>query len=168
MTTTATISQNTQVSFQSEKQTKLAAKKESLLSWLNGMFTATWAGGMASRTKTGQKVIEAVKNTKAIKKTAEVLKNVKKAKTIATWLSRIIKGGAIAVGAAAAPVTGGASLAVGAAVGLAAGFALDLVAGEAIDAGITMANGGKVLDSSKGDWIKLGDWMGQGMHKLMA
>lgn len=158
--TTATISQNTQIKIQDDSQSNLKAKKESFLGWMNGMLTMTWLTGAAARTKTGAKVVKAAKSAAAVKKTASMLKHIKTGKTVATWISRLIKG----AGAVAAPFTGGASLAVG----LAAGFALDLVVGEAIDAGITMANGGKVLDDSKGDWIKMGDWLGQGMHSMLA
>lgn len=145
-----------------ETKTKheLIQKKESFMGWLQGILTFSYLGGTAVRSKYGQAATRVVKNAKAVKNTAKLLKRIKTGKTIATWLSRIIK----AVGVAAAPFTGGASLAVG----IGAGIALDIVVGEAIDAGITMANGGKILDESKGDWIKLGDWVGQGMYNMVA
>jgi hypothetical protein len=162
--TVTTINQTQAQIVAEDSQSSMKAKKDSFLGWMNGALTMTWLSSAAANSETGKTAVKAIKNTKAVaetvKKTAEILKNIKQAKSIATWISRIIKG----VGVAAAPFTGGTSLAIG----LAAGVALDIVAGEAIDAGITMANGGKILDDSKGDWIKLGDWVGQGMHNLVA
>lgn len=160
MSTTATPITQQNPSASSQAETKMLEKKNSFLGYMNGFFSLAWLGGMAKNTKTAKKAIDTAKNLKTVQKTAKYLKNIKKAKSIATWLSRIIKGGS----AALAPFTGGTSLAVG----LAAGIGLDLVVGEAIDAGITMANKGKVLDESKGDWIKLGDWIGQGLYNAVA
>ena len=156
----STITPQAPSNIETKQKSELNEKKDSFLGWMNGILTFSFLGGTAVRSKYGQKAVKVVKNTKTVKNTAKILKNIKRGKTVATWLSRIIKG----VGVAAAPFTGGASLAVG----LAAGVALDIVVGEAIDAGITMANGGKILDDSKGDWIKLGDWLGQGMYNMVA
>ena len=141
----------------------LVETKDSLLSYLNGFLSLAWLGGMASKAKTVQSAVTAVKATKAVAQVAHVAqaaKNIKLFKSVFSWVSR----GAKALGVIAAPFTGGASLAVT----IGAGLALDVVAGELIDAGITYANGGKQLDDNKNDWIKLGDWAGQGLHRVFA
>lgn len=142
------------------KDSSLYETKGSLLTYLNSFLALTWLTGMASKTKTAQKAISTIKATKTAASIAKFAQGAKTCKTLATWISRAAKG----VGLIAAPFTGGTSLAAG----LAAGFALDIVAGEAIDAGITMYNGGKVLEESRDDYIQLGDWAGAKLYSLVA
>lgn len=144
---------------QIQQEASLSAKKEGFLGYMNSFLTLSWLTGAASKTKTAKAIGEKVKNIKTIKQTANALKKIKQAKSIATWFSRSIKIG----GTALAPFTGGTSLLAG----LAAGFALDIVVGEALDVGITIANNGKVLEESKDDWIKLGDFIGQKTYNLI-
>ena len=162
-----------------EKSHPLIQKRESILGWMNNIIMGTVIGKTAlrgiksaSQSKLGKKLripdktrllkknLAATKTAEKIAKTSSVIKKLKGAKTIGTWISRAFKLG----GAALAPLTGGTSFLAG----LAISFAAEIVVGEAIDVGITVANGGKILEDSKDDYIKLGDWLGQGMHQVLA
>lgn len=49
---------------------------------------------------------------------------------------------------------------------IAAGFVIDIVIQEGIDAAMVAYNGGEIPEGNKDDYIKVGDWLGQGIHGM--